>query len=256
MDRIFLQITSVWLWRDATIEIARNMPFALTDAKLNRLLKRSSEGKHISRLRLHYHADIPDVYIADFKLRLDRLLRDVHQLKILSVRDASKNMVLASFLTSNIEHHHHFRLTELTYHITTTAEFWDFIRSQPEIRRLVLSHPQNFGWSKEMEPLPSETLPNLHVVMAPLAFLCGLIPGRPVSGVSMALNEGLAVADVHLLWQALTKSSVRLTSLTVILSSTDSFRALFAGLPEYAPAVPGRALLGVGVQYGMDSCSG
>lgn len=175
------------------------MPFAPNDVKLNTLLKRSSGGKQISRLRLHINADVPDIYLTDFKLRLILLLREVDHLTILSVRDASENMDVASFLTSNVNHQHRFRLTELTYHIGTTPEFWDFLRSQPDIRRLVLSHPQNFGWSKDMELLPSETLPKLSVVSAPLAFLRGLIPGRPVLSVSMVLGEDLALADVHVL---------------------------------------------------------
>ena len=233
VNRVFFDAADLWIWRDVALRIMANCPFTPMQRRLNALLRRSDQGKMLRNLQLLFDANLPDPYIEYFRTGVGELLVRPNSLKGLTLMDTYGDLEFP-LLIDRIQSSIQFRLVELTFHLGVTSELWDFVLSQRRIQRLVLNW--HCGHSYAPSRISSDALPQLQAILAPIALVIKLLPGRPVKCVA-AQSPDISPSQFRSLWRAIGKSTAVLTALSVRVDSARAFQTLLRELPHQASSL-------------------
>jgi len=216
-----------------------NSPFGPIQRRLHILLGRLDQGKMMTNLQLHFDANLPESYLECFRTGVNDLLTRSSCLKGLTLGGRCGYIEIPHMIGGTSPS---FRLSELSLHLRVTPELWDLVFSQPTIRRLVLNHcfkPPYVHYRPPDIPsqIPTNALPQLEALLAPIEIVTALLPGRPVKYVAVQCRDTSSPSALEFLWQAVEESSAALTALSIRADSTIAFRSLLQELPRRTPSL-------------------
>jgi len=231
VNHLFSDAAGLWIWKNVILRAIANSPFTPTQRRLDTLLGRLDQGKMVANLQLLFDANLPEAHVEYFRIQVGELLMRSNGLKGLTVLDTYGDLEFPSMI-GRICPSFQFRLAELAFHLRITPELWDFVLSQPTIRRLVLDCQNDLSYTPGH--IPTDALPQLEAIVAPIDLIMRLLPGRPVKCV-VAQSLHTSPSQFQLLWQAVKDSATVLTSLSVRVDSAQTFEALLQELPQRTP---------------------
>lgn len=251
VNRLFSDAADIWIWRDVSLRTIPNAPFAPIERRLNFLLGRLDQGKMLTNLQLLYDAYLPEARVEYFRNSVGELLARSRSLTGLTLGGRCGRLEIPPVIDRLSPSVH---LVELTFHLRLTPELWDFVFSQPTIRRLVLNYcagPPHVRYKLPDMPshIPPNALPQLEALLAPIELVTRLLPGRPVRCVVVQSLDFSAPSAFDLLWQAVELSSTALTALSIRADSAHAFNTLLEILPRRTPYL---RFLGVNIAVGHD----
>jgi len=233
VNRFFFDVATPWIWRDLTVGFTAMTRFDYMARRLNTLLDKLEQGMKVTDLHFIIERRVPETQLNCFRTGVRKLLARSSDLKSLTLCDWHGLLDLP-LMISNICPS--IRLVELNIHFAISPVHWDFLLSQPTIRRLVLNCHFNLSQVPDYRSshIPTGVLPQLEVLFAPIDVVTRLLPGRPVRYVGIWFLSSL---EFNSLWQVIAESTATLTALSIGTEAPTELPALFEQLPSQTPSL-------------------
>ena len=186
----------------------------------------------VANLRLLSDSRIPEEHLEYLRTSVGDLLTRASNLNGLTLGDSDGSLNIPRIIGGVRPSFH---LVELVFHFRITRELWDFIFSQPTIQRLVLNcclaHSSvTYRRSNIPSHIPTDALPRLEALSAPVELLMILLPGRPVRYVAVQPSIFSPFTSISL-WEAVQESSAALIALSIDVGSAPPSGHYFENFP-------------------------